>query len=243
MSLKCKRRVTNKLHYKKYLYKINLFNELGFIFRGDFNNRSDERFPFAKQKLDEYQQTIDMGDKILVGRFRSRKILPEEELADAKKLYYILCKYNDLKIRIEYFYGMWVYTNDRELLTELLNEVPNCVVEYWDVDEETKNLLRKNENIVLKKTPQEYDYKVYLNNNVKKYTEIADWLRKNNDKSKIGDKTLECLERAWITNNYFYIKNEKVLLLLQMIGSESIGRIERLVYEGDVDKYTYELNK
>lgn len=243
MSLKCKRRVTNKLHYKKYLYKINLFNELGFIFRGDLNNRSDERFPYAKQKLDEFQEIVDLGEKIVIGRFRASKALPDEELADAKKLYHILNKYEDVKIRIEYFYGMWVYTNDRALITELINEVPNCVTEYWDVDEDIKNLLRNNTNIVLKKTPQEYDYKVYLNNNVKKYSEIADWLHKNTDKSKIGPKTLECLERTWMTNNYFYVKNEKVLLLLQMIGGDSIGRVERLVYEGDVDKYTYELNK
>ena len=243
MSLSPKRSFSKKLHYNKYLYKVNLFNELGFLFRGDRNKCATEKFPFARARITEFKQSIQQGEEIVVGRFRASRVLPKSELADAETILDILCRYEDIKIRVEYFYNLWVYTNDKALVDDLLAEVPNCVSEYWDVDPQAKQFLKGNTNHVLVKTPVEYEYKIYLTNRTKHYPQIADWIRRNPDKIKVGDKTLECLDREWITNNYFYVKNEKVLLLVKMIGGDSLGRTERLIYEGDVDKYSYELKK
>lgn len=244
MNLLSKRKYSRKLHYGKYLYKINLFNELGFIFRGDLNNTSKESFPYARAKLDEYRAQFDQGEKIIIGRFRASKPLSYDDFASANKLYHILCEYNnDVKVRIEYFYNMWVYTSSEQCIMDIVQTIPESVVEYWMVDPKIKEVLSREQNLVLTKQPPEHEYKIYLNSNLSKYTLIANWLTNNTDKSKIGLKTLECLQKEWVTNNYFYVKNEKVLLLIQMIAGDSISRVERLIYERDVDKYSYELKQ
>ena len=243
MILHTKRRYTKKLHYNKYLYKVNLFNELGFLFRSDRNLGDTEKFPYAVAKLAEFQTQIDAGGDVTVGRFRASRILPERELADAWKIYHILKECDDVKIRVEYFYNIWIYTNHKSVVDDLLSAVPACISEYWDVDPAVEQFLTGNENTVIVKSPVEHEYKIYLTNNTRQYTQLADWIRKNPEKSKIGEKTLHSLDSLWVTNNYFYVKNEKVLLLVKMIGGDSLGRVERLVYERDVDKYSYELKK
>jgi hypothetical protein len=60
------------------------------------------------------------------------------------------------------------------------------------------------------------------------------------DKIRIGEQCLDNMSVGWVDGNYFFVRDEKVLMLVRMMIGDSITRIERQVYQDDLDKYTYE---
>jgi len=68
--------------------------------------------------------------------------------------------------------------------------------------------------------------------------DLANWLRNNKDKSKVGKKTLEYLEnQSYVDGLYFYVRDEKLLQLITLICGNNIRRVQRLVWHNELDKY------
>ncbi len=231
-----KRNLTTKLHYRKYLYKVNLYTELGFIFRAEFDR--GVRLSYAAAKLDEIRTTLKDRGEYLILRFRTSFALSEVQFKEAEKLYNLLIDSDDYKIRIERGYNLWIYSNTKSLIDDIIKVSPETVISYWDVEDNIAKFLSNNTNTVIVDKPTDYEYKVYLTQG-SNGPAIARWLENNTDKSRVGEKTLNDLKNNWIYGQYCYVKDSKVLLMYQLVSGGGNPRVEKLVYSGDIDKYNY----
>jgi hypothetical protein len=65
----------------------------------------------------------------------------------------------------------------------------------------------------------------------------VDWIEANKDKARIGDKALDYLVNDGHLNGYYmYIRDERVMQLVYMLAGSSIRRIDKLVYNSNIDK-------
>jgi hypothetical protein len=228
---------TVKLHYGKYLYKLVLANRLNHIFRSELQKTG--KLAFAKQELDKLTELHLSGKSIYQQRFRTTVAIGEEHYFDAKVIYESLIDMDEYKIRVDPYQSLAIYSNEKEPLVELSKKLTISAREFWEPDLETIKLLSGDPNIIISEQPVTLHYKVTLGrsrNN--KTSELAGWLKNNKDKSKIGSLALSELEKdGWVDGFYFFVRDEKVLMLVQMMVGATIRRVDKIVYKGDIDKY------
>lgn len=233
-----KQRESLKLHYGKYLYKICLINQLSNLF-GSYRTKQNR-----EDILKELQYNYDNNLALHLKRRRTTTVIDKEDFENAKFLKKLFEKYTDHRKRVEFANRLIIYTNSKDMLDEIIDKLESCVKEIYKPKEGIEGFLTQNIETAIVKTPTEYEFRVYLNGN-RIDPNFANWLRSNRDKCKVGEATLWNIENDnFLTNNnYFYIKNEKVLTMIRMIIGHNIRKVERLVYLGDIDKYTYADNK
>ena len=225
---------TKKLHYGKYLYKVGFPNKLAGNFRTEL--QKDGQLGHLRKKLDEIHSIYVPGTSeiILPWKYYSRfyDTIPVEDYFDAIDLFRLLKKSNvDHRIRCEMF-RLDFYSNDRDFITKIINTVRHKFIEFWEPDPQDLQLLTKKENIIIVKHPPQYEYKVTLGKK-KGNPNLAKWIENNPSLSKIGDVAKnECLRNGWVKGYYFFIKDQKSLLIAQMIVGDNIQRVDRLVYNG-----------
>ena len=90
-------------------------------------------------------------------------------------------------------------------------------------------------NIQIVDDKPEYTYKVYLSD--KATPGFAKWATANQDKIKLGHSLKKNIENnGYLRGFYFWVKDEKVLLLVKMIIGGNIQRIDKLISKADLDK-------
>lgn len=231
-------RYTKKLHYGKYVYKVCIRNGLCTMFRREMQRPTEtDKFPLVTKTLLQLDEMHKNGLSLKWGRHYIKSV-SATEFTYAKELHTLLNQYDDYKLRIAR-YDMWIYSNDKNLMQDIIAIDYDSVEEFWDVDPEIGEVLKANADISIVDTPSAFDFKVYLKS-TGSTSKAVNWCRSNLDKIKIGDQCLSNMEDGVVEGNYFYIRDEKVLMLVRMMIGDSISRVERLVYEGDLDKYTYE---
>lgn len=235
MSKKLQLFETKKLHYNKYLYKLQLRNPLNTIFRSELQKNGP--FSFTREKLDELTDLYRRGEPLTREVFRTRKEVSIDEYLDAKDIYTILKSSNDYKIRVEPWPVMIIYSNDRDLLIKIANKIRSDNVSFWEPTLETASILVNESNTILIDNPTDFPIRVTFNTN-KVPIEFANWLRSNRDKSRIGDIALSSIETGgWCNGLYFHVRDEKILNLINLIVGRSIRRVDKLIYKGNIDKY------
>lgn len=224
---------TKKLHYGKYLYKLALANPFAPWFRTEF--QKDGTLKLAKSKLDEYQLLYDLGKPMYKSVYRSEMPISDSEFLDAKDLYNELRSVSDYKIRVERWSGFCLYTNDKEFLLNLTNKMRVSAREFWEPKTESIDTLLNEKNIVLVDKVPEHPIKVTFN--YKKIdSSLSTWLLANKDKSTAGQTTINNISNGYASGNYIFVRDERVLTMVQMIVGHNIQRIERLVYKDNIDK-------
>lgn len=226
---------TKKLHYGKYLYKLVLANRLNSIFRSELQKEGN--LSFARNQLDilteNYRQGIPLEEK----RYRATREIPIDHYLDAKDVYTILKETDDYKVRVDPWQSLIIYSNDRNNLLKIANKVRESAREFWEPNPETIDFLKQNENIILVDSPSPYLYKVTLGRGRYSTKELGEWLLKNTDKSKVGPTAIDCfLNNTWSDGLYFYVRDKKVLMLVQLMVGNNIRRLDKLVYKGNIDK-------
>lgn len=230
---KLKQFKTKKLHYSKYLYKLALANPLSPWFRTEF--QKDGNLKKTKAKLDELQLLYDLGKTMYRTLYRSELPISADEFLDAKDIYNILIKAEDYKIRVERWSGFCIYSNDKTLLIKIADKMRNSAREFWEPNIENIELLLEQKNIVLVDKPVDFPVKVTFN--YKKINpSFADWLEKNKDKSSAGAQTINNISSGYAAGNYVYLRDQKVLTMIQLIVGHNIQRIEQLVCKDNIDK-------
>lgn len=216
---------TKKLHYGKYLYKVRLYNRLVSIFRTEFQR--DGKLGYARRLLNDYNSAITNGRVIKKGRF-SDVLVSQKELDDANFIYKILRYGKNYLVRCE-FNTLIVYSNNLNFIEKLFTGVKSCEPEIWKPLTDNTDYLKKNKNIILVDKVPKFPYKITFGR--KKASPIlATWLQSNQDKSKAGSVFLRnCQESEWITGQYIYVRDEKVLFLINMIAGDNIIKIEELI--------------
>lgn len=210
---------TNKLHYGKYLYKLCVTTPLAGIFRTELQRSG--KLSYAKSKLDS------LVSNPIISRWKHDiRILPED-LLDASSIYKILKNEKNYLIRCEYN-TLSIFSNDKTVLLKIAKKI-NSVTEFWEPKKSMKLLLETEQNIIIVKHPPEFLYKVTFNRKIIK-SEVSIWIEKNPDKVRAGSILLYNIENNISTNGqYIYVKDEKVMLLLELMLGQAIRRIDKLV--------------
>lgn len=234
MSNKPKIFESKKLHYGTYLYRLALTNPFSPWFRTEF--QKDGKLNRIKEKLNEYQLNYDKGETLYRTLYRTEKIISNEEFYDAKTLYqHLLSASSEYKIRVERWDGLNLYSNDREFLFNLIEDLHSKSIEFYEPNINVVNTLLNEKNIIL--VDKKPDLPLKITFNYKKInSSLADWLEANTDKSRAGVVTLTNIKSGWANGCYIFLRDERVLMMVQMIAGQNIQRIEKLVYNDNIDK-------
>lgn len=226
---------TKKLHYGAYLYKIVLYNEISTIFRTELQKQGT--LSHARQVLEEYKKDFDAGRPIYKYKFRTRFLVTYEVFREAYELYKLMLDMEDYKVRVDPYGSLIIYSNNLEDLEKVCDTV--SVRELWKPSDDAIKILLSRDNIIVCDEPVTLSYKVTLNRSrIGSTNELAKWLKNNTDKSKVGKRALMMFEQdLYVDGLYFYVRDEKVLMLIEMMVGNKIRRVDKLIYKGNIDKY------
>jgi hypothetical protein len=223
---------SKKLHYRKYLYKIRIANDLASIFRTEYQRNG--KLSFARTRIDQYQNNAKHGYTYIKKPFSEAKIRIDD-LRDAKIIYKHLLDSDEYLIRCEYN-AVIIYSNNFVFLQKLLNDLVTENVELWKPKKEYETFLKDNINSIIVNNPVQFEYKVTFGRKRSK-KELATWIKNNPNQVKATEHFIEVVNNfSFIHGLYLYAKNEKTLLLLKMIVGDNITRIDKLIYKADIDK-------
>lgn len=139
------------------------------------------------------------------------------------------------KIRVERWHSFNLYSNNLSFLEDIAADMLQSAAELWTPKKDHINYLLEEKNVIIVNKEPDLEYKVTLKNK-KIDSNFAKWLKVNTDKSRVGKTTLNNIEQGWGAGTYFFIRDEKVLSMIELIISDSIQKVERLVYKPNIDK-------
>ena len=224
---------TKQLAYGKYLFRILINNPIGFIFRTELQKQGN--LSHVRKELDNLREQRANGGPMFRSIYRSSMEVSESTYQDARKIYMILKSQTDYTVRCTANGNISVYTNNEKLI-DTLEKIAADVREIMKPADEDYESLLSEENIIIVDSEPKLPVKITLNNN-KVSTGFANWLKANKDKSKVGYRALEAIENGWYSNGYyFYVRDMKVLNMIYLLVGNSIRRIDKLVYRGNIDK-------
>lgn len=215
---------SKKIFYKKYLYKISFSLVVGDIFRSYYQKKN---FDYTENRIREYEKELTTKSFIEKGVYRKYKF-GIEEVNDAKILKTTLMTADDYMIRSEDNHTIVIYTNDKDVFLNCIKNMTTIhIVEIYAPDDSVKNSLLSDPTTLVSKFAKDYEYKVTINIGAlrRSNSSLLTWIAANRNKIKISDYALT---RAYSFVGA-YVRDQKVLLLLQMSDQNHITKIERLI--------------
>jgi len=212
-----------KLFYDKYKYKLVAYSTIASIFR-------NVGLDFARRELDSLQYQVDQGARTLTmpRRLYWGRNIPYEDFEDGKYLLREFTRQKDFTLRVEMNF-LNIYSNDKNWLKSLQKNV-NHPVEFWSPAEYVEKL---DKNQVVVEVP-DMKYRVTLRSCNR---DFANWCENNLDKIKIGNTVLSTIQYGGdISGRYFYVRDEKVLTLVELLIGTGIRRIDEVVCPSNIDK-------
>lgn len=123
-----------------------------------------------------------------------------------------------------------VFTNNKRLIDEIQATFTDTVEEIWQPDPEKIRVLQQ-PNVILVKENAKHPIRVMMNDH-RISSDFGKWIDANPDKVTIGDSAYRAVKRGWMTGGlYFYLRDEKILSLVNLMISGNIRRVDRLVCE------------
>jgi hypothetical protein len=231
-----KKCTTNKIFYSKYVYKLVVYNKLASIFRSELQRGKE--LSYAREKLDEYNNYYSNNQPITKTIFRTTTIVSNDDFLDARDIYKCLkILSEDYLVRVGIGNELIIYCNDKSELISIANKMRTERIEFHEPSNKIAAYLKNNTDVVIVKNKPQFNLRVTLGRkNGSK--DLANWLKNNKDKSKVGRKTLENLEtESYVDGLYFYLRDEKLLQLITLICVDNIRRVQKLVWYSELDKY------
>ena len=226
--------VTRKLWNRKYMYKVTFYSTINRIFSSRFGKHKGVEY--AKECVAILDECIEQNGPMQLPRYRGNyDYVSMIEYKYVKSLLELIENTDSIRTRVEYS-TLNVYLEREEDLDRFINNkvVKKFIHEIWQPDPKDIQHLLSNENIFILKEPSPYQFRVYLKSG--KHTELAKWLEANKDKTKATDYALMNMKESNWSSVYFYVRDEKLLVFVQMLAGHAVQRIERLVYQGNTDK-------
>lgn len=203
------------------MYRLTIQHSLGTIFR-------DKNIAFARDVLDNLQLQAENGEEIIWKKsYRYSVPVTQESFATAQFLLaeFTAQGHDNYKLRCENPF-MSIYSNDINWLNNLMRKNLS-VVSFSEPSIQDINNLRPN-IIVTDEDPIPFKFKVTVGNQVS--SGLGDWITANPDKCKAGTKFLQEVKNSGYVNGmYFYVRDEKVLQLIQIIIGGNIKRIDKFI--------------
>jgi hypothetical protein len=123
-----------------------------------------------------------------------------------------------------------VFTNNRKLIEEIQNTFSDTVEEIWQPDPSQIHVLKQPYTILVKE-PASHPIRVTLNDK-RIDSDFTQWIDANPDKVTIGDTAYRAIKRGWMVGGlYFYLRDDKILSLINLMIWDNIRRVDRLVCE------------
>lgn len=185
---------------------------------------------YARSILDDLTEKYNNKEPLYLNNvyFQRKKLVEIKYYRDAMRLYNIFCKDIDYKLRIENRH-IQIYSNDLDWIKKV-KDLSQNPLELWT----PRSGINLSEKTIILKRKMPYEYRITLGSQTD--PNLAKWIRNNPDKAKATDNLLGQLENNGYTKGlYFYVKNEKILDLLSLFVSKP-QRIDRIIYESDMDK-------
>ena len=203
------------------MYRLVIQHNLGIIFR-------DKNIAHARDVLDSLQLQAEHGQD-LEWRRSLRYTVPvtSESFVTAQ---YLLAEFtaqghDNYKLRCEHPF-MSIYSNDTNWLNTLMRKNLS-IVSFSQPDINNINDLKPN-IILTDENPISMEYKVTVGNQVS--SGLSNWITANPDKCKAGSKFLEEVKNnGYVNGMYFYVRDEKVLQLVQIIIGGNIKRVDKFI--------------
>ena len=216
---------TTKLFYDQYFYKLSVSNPIASIFR-------NKNLTYARQQLDILQLEYENKNQIVYKPGLRNLRIDVEDFVAAKFLLSELSNQYNYQVRVE-SPTLAIYSNNKKWLNYLKTK-PLKIKEFYSPKQENLNLLAKH-TIIMKDNNFGYSHKITLKDKVDQ--RFYKWLTSNPDKVKIGNTCLDSIKKGhYVRGFYFYIKNEKILSLINLMICNDISRIDNIVYPALKDK-------
>ena len=226
---------SSKLFFSEYLYKLVFRNELNTIFRNELQKK--EKLSYARTQLDTLTEQHRNNLPLYKKHWRTEVLINVNDYFDAMTTYAVLKKSNEYKLRIDPNSSITLFSNNKQFLLNLVDKLKTLTCELHEPNPMYIDLLKSKTKIQLVDERPALPLKVWFNSN-RINTDFANWLKANDDKCKIGKIALESLENfGYLNNLYIYLRDDKVLSLVNLLAGSSIRSVEKLVYRGDIDKY------
>lgn len=207
---------TVKLFYDLYKYKLVLYNPVSPIFR-------DKKFHYTRKMLDTVIQKKSYGVETY-SPYWMYKTITQSDIADLKFLYneFTSRDYESFKLRVE-SNDLSIYSNDSDWLEKISKKIQHPR-EYW------RPLTQLEQNTVMLKERIPFDFRVTTRRGIGSPA-FAQYAKTHTDKIRIGDAALECHENQYrIDNLYFYVKNDKILTIIELMLPGLIRRVDKVKY-------------
>jgi hypothetical protein len=196
----------------------------------------------TKVVLDDLTRKYREGEPLKKSTYRTSIDITEAAYLDAKDIYSVLKKGTDYKLRCEGGTILNIYSNDRDLLVKLSKKMRTSLREFWEPRPEAIETLKTKENIVISNCPTGFKYQAHLS---WKSVDLGfyNWAIANGDKVRIGPKTLKAFQRGRANGSYIYVRDDRVLTLVELLIGHAIRKVDKIVYTGDIDKYKYDIEQ
>lgn len=223
---------TKKLHYGRYLYKVVVRSPLASVFRTEMQRNG--KLSHARSQIDSYKLSAKLGLPLKKTTWRSELPLDSNDIRDADKICRLLLHSKDYLVRCEYN-TLIIYSNDKKLLITISQF--SIADEFWEPDTNCITFLQKNTNIIISDTKPDFPFKLTFGQKPASRA-MGTWLQNNTDKSRCGPLLLKNFLNGerWIKGQYIFVRDEKVLFMVQLICGDNITRIDKIVYKDDIDK-------
>ena len=219
---------TSNLFYNKYLYKLRIRCELAPLFRG-------MNLGYAKSKLDEMQVQAEAHIPIEspFNYYRSKKKnVSIETFMDCMVIYSALDAHKqEAMTRIEGL-TLDVYSNQLDWLTKLSTQVYVLSI-HEPENAEVEEFLFNNTNTHISDRPVKWTYKCYLGKSCD--PRFVSWCEGNPLNVRIGATAKRAITKSHFTDGlYFWVTDEKYLMLAKIAVGGKISKIIKHVYKQDI---------
>ena len=212
---------TTKLFYNTFKHKLVIKNNLSYIFK-------DKNFYNARVEIDELQYLYEENEQLFIRLHRRKVPVSTQEFFECKTLYNILQSNKEYKLRIEKP-NLGIYSNDLPWLMDISSKVAEPL-ELWSPDPITQHKLQK--NVILVDVEPAFPFKVTLGNRTKTDPSFVNWAIKNKSLIRISNKLLSKIQQdGYVAGSYFYVRDEKVLNLINLFLSSPVMRVDKLVFK------------
>ena len=216
---------SRRLFYDKYLYKLDIQSPLAHIFR-------NKNLVAARGVLDNLQNNLEHNEPLVIRKFLRAETISIKCLHETQSIYSLLTQDVDYKLRIQKP-TISIYSNSKDYLLSFCNKVTQeCI--FYEPAANMKELIKNNPHIIIFKNDIPYEYRITLGN--QKTSEFKEWISSNSDKVKASQNLLNSLElNSNVEGQILYVRDDKIIQLLGLM-NVNIRRIDKIVYEQNLDK-------
>lgn len=226
---------TKKLFFGQYLYRYKIKSPLAFYFYR--TKHFDSMIAAVEAAILDLEEQIKKNKKsvAIIKRWNRTYEVDYNHISLLTKVKDILVSnYGDFRTRTE-MVNLSIYTNNDDIINELENVSKTYSAEISKPNSAAKDILVGNSEIYVVNKPSNYEFRVTVAGKMNNSKEVANWLEENADKVKASSTAIRGFKKEyWLSNLLFYVRDEKVLMLAQMMFGDSIKKVEKIVFVGDV---------